>query len=545
MRLAPITASAPRWPSVAFPADLAPATARLRAHLLSRVGPDGAVRDPCHSRVLESALLLALLNRTQSEPAGRNRLAAYLAGYRDSSNPLDRLLARAALDGRPAAADLPDIELFLRQAPDFTGPRKRALLHAVLVLLGAAPDAAMPAAEAFDLRGLHTWARVQVTAVKAVLAHAHRKPHLIDAHDLELLRSTQRPGTVWEGNLLIHLSVLHALAPLSGHQHLITEGIGTALQYQRPDGGVPFICDEDTWLTATAGLALHAAGAPAPVIDVIAERLLRLQQPRGGWSYTEHAQLADVDCTSAAVELLHVTGPDIHRAAISRAVGALHALRGPDHGFPTYRAGAPSEACMTAAAVNALSTQGHNQHAAVEASLGHLASQQHPDGSFPPDWSSSRLHTVFRATLAALRHPSHATPDSPAQHITRRTTRLVLDTQNPDGGWGQQHGQASDALSTAYALITLSSHTAEPGPAARGAAHILTRQRTDGSIDSIPDSIGPRPFGFTVPALADTFTLLALGHLSHRLTPAAARTPLQPHSTLAPRHRSEAVTNRP
>lgn len=273
-------------------------------------------------------MLLALLDRTQMEPAVRDHSAAYLAGHRDSPKPLDRLLARAALDGRPAAADLLDVELFLRQAPDFTGARKRALLHAVLVLLGATPDTARPGAEAFDLRGLHAWARVQVTtAVKAVLAHAHRQPHQIDARGLELLRSTQRPATVWEGNLLIHLSVLHALAPLPGNQRLITEGIRTALKYQRPDGGMPFICDEDTWLTTTAGLALHATGAPGPVLDAIAERLLRLQLPCGGWSYTEHAQLADVDCTSVAVEVLHVSGPKIHRAAISRAI---HRLR-PHH----------------------------------------------------------------------------------------------------------------------------------------------------------------------------------------------------------------------
>ncbi len=530
MRLAPTTAGRPHWPRAAFPAGLASATARLRAHLSSRVDPDGAVRAPCHSRVLESALLLALLDRTRQEPVARGRLSAYLAVHRDASDPLDRLLARTALDGRPDAADLLDVDEFLAQAPDFTSARKRALLDAVLLLLGAVPEGPLPGADAFDLRGLHSWARVQVTAVKSVLAHAHRQPRLIHAAEVELLRSTQRPGTVWEGNLLIHLSVLHALAPLPGHHRLINDGIHTALEHQRPDGGIPFICDEDTWVTATAGIALHTAGAPAPVLDALAGRLLRLQQPGGGWSYTEHAQLADVDCTSVAVEVLHTTGPKIHRAAIYRAISALHTLCGPDGGFPTYQAGAPSEACMTAAAANALSTQGRHRHAAVEDALGHLASQQHADGAFPPDWSSSRLHTVFRATLAAQRHHSRTTPGSPAQRITHRTTRLVLGTQNPDGGWGRQSGAESDALSTAYALITLSAHSGRTAldPAAHGAAYLLTQQRPDGSIAALSDSIGPRPFGFTIPALADIFTLLALGHLAHRLTPAALHVPVEP-----------------
>ncbi|MFJ6774432.1 prenyltransferase/squalene oxidase repeat-containing protein [Kitasatospora sp. NPDC091257] len=518
MRLAATTLALPRWHSTDFPDDLALATARLRLYLESRIDPDGAVREPCHSRVLESALLLVLLDRTRLEPAARDRLARYLAAHRESPTPLDRLLARACLDGPSNVAGQLDVDDFLSHAPDFTGPRKRALLHAVLVLVGAVPATDLPAPDAFCLHGLHTWARVQVTAVKAILAHA--RPDLIDAHDLDLLRSTQQPGTVWEGHLLVHLSVLHALAAQPGHQQLIADGIHTALQHQRPDGGIPFICDEDTWVTANAGVALHAAGAPVPVLDRIAQRLLHLQQPGGGWSYTEGAQLADVDDISASIEVLHLTGPHVHRQPISRALDALLALRGPDGGFPTYQVGAPSEACITAGVANALCSQADRQHTAIDEALTFLASQQHPDGSFPPDWSKSRLHTVFRATLAATRHPSHRTPNSPAQRITSRAARLVTNSQNTDGGWGQQHGDTSDATSTAYALITLAAHSTDPDPAARGAAYLLTQQRPDGSITSIPDSIGPRGFAFTVPVLADIFSLLALGHLARRLAPA-------------------------
>ncbi|MFD4906311.1 prenyltransferase/squalene oxidase repeat-containing protein [Kitasatospora purpeofusca] len=519
MRIAPIPPGQARWPRAAFPTGLTPATTRLRTRLQDRIGPDGALRDPCHSRVLESTLLLALLDRTRREPDARAALAAYLTTHRDSPQPLDRLLARAALHTHSDNADLLDVDRFLAQAPDFTGLRKRALLHAVLLLLGATPTTGPPTAEAFSPRGLHTWARVQVTAVKAVLAHAHGQPHLVDPHDLDLLRATQQPGTVWEGNLLVHLSVLHALVPLPGHQALIADGIRTALAHQRADGGIPFICDEDTWLTATAGIALHAADAPRSVLDAVARRLLHLQHPAGGWSYTEHARLADADCTSAAIEVLHLTGPHTDRRPIHHAVDALNALRGPDGGFPTYLAGAPSEACMTAAAANALSTQGHHQHTALGSALGFLSDQQRPDGSFPPDWSSSRHHTVFRAVLAAARHGGCRTPGHPAWRVTRKAVRLVTDSQNSDGGWGRQDGAVSDALSTAYALITLSAAGRAPGPAARGAAYLLTQQRTDGSIASTPDSIGPRPFGFTVPALADVFALLALGHLARRLAP--------------------------
>ena len=538
MRIAAPATTMPPWPRTALPAGLAPATARLRSHLLDLIRPDGTLHSPCRSRVLESALLLALLERTHLEPAARSRLAAYLAMHCDSPEPLDRLLARAALHHRPDPVGLLNLDRFLARAPDFTGPRKRALLHAVLRLLGAAPAEPLCAPEAFSLHGLHAWARIQVTAVKAVLAHAHGH-RLIDEGDLELLRSTQRPGTIWEANLLIHLSVLHALLPVPGQYPLVVEGVRTALEHQRPDGGMPFICDEDTWVTATAGVALHAAGAGAPVVNLIARRLAALQHPAGGWSYTEGVQLPDVDCTSVAAEVLHLADPATYRAPLRRALDALHALRGKDGGFPTYLTGAPSEACMTAAAANALSTQGPAYHHEFETALAYLASQQHPDGSFPPDWSSSRLHTISRAVLAASRHPRISSCSS-AQRIIGKAVNLMADSQNTDGGWGQQDGDASDALSTAYALTALSTQNT-PGPAVRGAAYLLTQQRPDGSIASIADSIGPRPFGFTVPALADVFTLLALGHLTRRLNPAPCRIPAVTSDSTGERSRALAA----
>ncbi|MGW0552042.1 prenyltransferase/squalene oxidase repeat-containing protein [Streptomyces altiplanensis] len=517
MRIAPLRAGLPHWPVSDFPADLIPATARLRNVLLGRISPDGALRDPCHSRVLESALTLALLNRTGLETDSRSCLAAYLVSHCDGPDALDRVLAQAAVGRRPAAHGLPDMERLLRQAPAFTGSRKRAFMNAVLFLLGATSTTAFPGPEAFSPRGLHSWAHVQMTAVKVILAHAAGNPRGFQERDLELLRSTQRPGTVWEGNLLVHLSVLHALALQPGHDRLLADGIRTALEHQRSDGGMPFICDEDTWCTATAGVALHAVSAPGPALDAVAGRLTRLQHANGGWSFSDRAQLADVDCTSVSLEFLHLVDPGTYREPIRRALRALRDVRGPEGGFPTYVAGASSEACMTAAAANALSTQGRATRAAVEGALRYLASQQYPDGSFPPDWSSSRLHTVFRAVLAAERLPGE-----PAQLIARRAVHLVMSTQNSDGGWGQQDGAPSDALSTACALIALRGQR-EHRPAVKGVAYLLTQQRASGSISSVSDSIGPRPFGFTVPVLADVFALLALGHLIHRCQPSAGR----------------------
>lgn len=115
----------------------------------------------------------------------------------------------------------------------------------------------------------------------------------------------------------------------------------------------------------------------------IARHLVHVQHANGGWSYTDHAELSDTDCTTVAVEFLHQLDPVAYRDPIERALDALVAVRGADGGFPTYGAGTPSEACMTAAAINALSTQDRHRHL-IQPALRFLADRQMPDGSFPP-----------------------------------------------------------------------------------------------------------------------------------------------------------------
>ncbi len=103
--------------------------------------------------------------------------------------------------------------------------------------------------------------------------------------------------------------------------------------------------------------------------------------------------------------------------------------------------------------------------------------------------------------------------------------RFVRDSQNGDGGWGQRAGSSSDPISTAYAVMALCGQD-DPGPAAAGVQFLLRHQLTDGSIPSVSDSIGPRPFLFHVPVLADIFALMALGHVRSRIgAPDRVRTP--------------------
>ncbi len=432
---------------------------------------------------------------------------------------MDAAVAAAALGrgtGHPSLHQA--LEGVVNRVPDFTGSRKRALVHAIFTMLGVADACDDGNSRGFDVSALHPWAAVQGVAVEAILS-AGRAPVCRD--DVTLLVSTQRLGRVWEGNLFIHLSVLHALVDVPGMEGVVDAGLRTAFKHQREDGGLPFVTDTDTWCTVVAGLALCSAGAPREVLHRVAGHLVRVQHAKGGWSYTDHAQLSDTDCTTVAVEFLHQLDADAYRDPIRRAVDALIAVRGADGGFPTYGSGTPSEACMTAAAINALSTQGRH-HDVIQAALRFLAGRQMPDGSFPPGWSSSRLHTLFRAYLATRPHRRQsplAVPD-----LSSRITGLVQDVQNPDGGFGQQNDTSSDAISTAYALIILAGQP-DPAPAARATRYLLAQQRSDGCIVSVPDMLGPRPFTYHVPLLTDAFTLLALGHLTRRIQPSGVVMP--------------------
>lgn len=497
------------WPSSSFPESLEESTARLKEYLSTHVDSTGAVRAPCRGRPLETALLLRLL---QSSGLPGTRQIDYLRALPADSDPFDLAIARAALDhGGTLTEELRSG--IVANSPAFTGPRKRALADGVFAILGSS-TAPGPASygDVLQRQDLHSWAQVQVTALKGVLTGA------LDDEDAQVLLATQRLPEVWEGNLLIHLFTLHALRRLPGTEAVVADGVRKALRHLRPDGSVPFVTDTDTWCTVTAAVALEAARAPEPLLNRIADRLARCQQPGGGWSYTDVALQTDVDDTSVALQFLQTRGNRSTAQTTDRGLASLSAVRHPQGGFPTYVRGSAPEAAMTAAALDAFTFDSQRHQQVLTEGLSFLADAQHDDGTFPPDWSSSQLHTVFRTVLTVSRIPGEIA--GPFAGIAHRAMGFVLRGQNQDGGWGQRSGRPSDPISTSYAVMALCAQD-DPRPAAAGVRFLLRHQREDGSIPSVSDSIGPRPFIFHVPLLADIFALMALGHVRRRVEDAS------------------------
>lgn len=517
------------WPAEVDPDQVRQATSRLLAHVSSRVDPDGAIREECQSRVLESALALTLMTRTGMVSPARDRLLAFLEAQHDAPQELDRVLATLAIGqatGQALAGDTALVgrltDAVLGAAPGFISARRRMMVYAVMSVLGCPlPPDIGPAADAKPPTGpMHSWAVVQQAAVTLIIAAAAGVSNEATADALSTLTATHPATTVWEGYVLMHLLALHGLAGVPGQEATVRSGMETLLWYQRADGGFPFVAEMHNWCTSTAGIGLAAAGAPPSLLRAMAgmvaahqggatrRSLSRGTALSGGWSMSPNVALNDVDDTSCALEFLQATDPVAFGGNVQRGVDALLAVQGADGGFPTYVAGAASEPCMTAAAINALAS--HPATApARERALAFLADRQLPDGGFEPGWSRCRLHAIFRARLAACTAGPH---DRRTAGMAERIERTVRETQNADGGWGMQPGDPSDDISTAYGLITLC-YGSEPEPIGHAISWLLARQNTDGGYGGLPDMVGPRPFSYHFPILTDAPVLLAFGHV--------------------------------
>ncbi|WP_143662361.1 prenyltransferase/squalene oxidase repeat-containing protein [Streptomyces sp. Amel2xC10] len=505
-RHAPVGASA--GPSVA-------ARRRLAGRLLDSV-EDGLMPGTCVSRALESALVLRLYQLEGAVPAatpGRGELVDYLRWVRHTASPdsSERLLAGWALTG--PGADTSAAVGELRSFRHFSAGRKRCLAAAVAKVFGARLDLG-PVGSDVDRQGLHAWASAYLTAAQVILA-----PERASEAQVAELRATQRGPGIWEEHILCHVLVLHALRLVPGHEDLVRRGVVRLRRTQREDGGFPFIRGEGIFVTAMAGVGLAGTcGYPRPKVIAMADRLAGLQRPDGGWAYAVGVEQTDVDDTSVVVEFLRAADPYRYRPAVAAGLGYLRRIRGRDGGFPTYVAGADSEVTMTAAAANAIRPSDPRGTEILREAIAFLAEHQRSDGTFEAGWSRSRANAICRAVLAMRAAPRLGEPktEALAGRFNRRCSRFLLESQNTDGGWGQLPGEASDPISTAFSVIALS-HAASgaPGAAAlaKGTTYLLREQHGDGGYACRPESVGPRPVLFDVPALADAYVLLGLGHL--------------------------------
>ncbi|QDY75174.1 prenyltransferase/squalene oxidase repeat-containing protein [Streptomyces qinzhouensis] len=493
---------------------------RVARHLAVQVDGEGALKDRCAGRIIESALLLLLLRKERALPRAQKELQDYLQHARPKG-ALERVIADALL-GRPC--DAGDV-LNLGRSRHGTGARKRLLLETILLLCGLLPDGARPDPGSIGPRPQAVWTELTLCAATVLHVYADRgagrdgvpgdavqQQELLEYQDLLVRRLAAFPaGRVWEGNALAHLVALHALHLYRPGCELMREGIEALVRLRGPDGGVPFIDGQEVFVTALAGVALAPVPGHARLVARMGRYLASRQHADGGWGYNENTTQTDVDDTARCVEFLRALDETRFRHGIEGGEAYLRARANEGGGFPTYLRGHPWDLDMTAGAVIALPWSRHEDLLGPAADV--LIGAQRADGSFEPGWSLSTPSVVLRVLDALSRVPASAVElRRRADACTVRATDFLRRAQGGDGGWGHGPGKESDVLSTAQALGALVRHAPGADPA-KALAYLEDRQHADGGFTSVPDQAGPRPLPFDFPVLADVHVLTALNRL--------------------------------
>ncbi|WP_242906751.1 NUDIX domain-containing protein [Actinomadura terrae] len=487
---------------------------RLAQRVAALVGPDGLVAAPCESRVLESALLLHLLESESVAPGAANRLRRHLR-ERIVADPPDALqcaFARLVLAEDGSGADGVVLDAVLSSFEHFSAARKQLMFQTLLAELGGA-DFPTSGFAAFDADRQQSWLRLEMCALKVMAAHGAGAPAAVTDQDWARLAPAVRPGPVWEGNHLARLLGLLALRHHRSHRPSVRETLGRITAELRPDGGLPFITGMDVFATAIAGNALKRTSPDGALTAFMADALAAQQHPDGGLGYTVDVGQSDVDDTSYTIEFLRAAAPLRHAAAIRGAERFLLRQRNPDGGFPTFVHGGPSEVTMTAAAVNALAADPAHRRT-VERGVAFIVDRAERGAGGERSWSRTATNAAFRTALACDTLTTHAPASlrTAAAGHRRRTAGHLTETQGTDGGWGHDPGDPSDPISTAYAVIALTSMPQRTGALHRALSYLAEQQQPHGGYHSRPDQAGPRPLLYNAPVLADVCVLLAFAH---------------------------------
>jgi squalene-hopene/tetraprenyl-beta-curcumene cyclase len=506
--------------------DIGVAHGRGLRHLLAhfkifRYKVEGFFNGPVSSRILESALMLHLLRRTGEDPVWQRQLQDYLCVKLHGADPVSAIAAKAVLK-LPLGVEPCAAVSAIANSAEYGLRRKRALLAMLLVELGAVPFAnAGILPQEYTIGAVHRFSQLYAAALRVM--HCRYQP-LDIANDLDFLTSTQSANGSWEQQVLITLVVLLAI----GAAHPAFErGFRYLQTVRRDDGGMPFIDNQDIWVSCIAGLVLQAADRRVrpEVHEQLAQFIINRQHKNGGWSFTDGVTQTDTDVTANCVQLLCQHNSARYAVSIQRALHYLASLQRPDGGYPTYEREGESEATMTANVLLAQSlaaTHVQDLSAKMVHAARYLANRQRPDGSFEMSWSRSEAYSIFRVLWALDVYPRTELALRPSYLFTRSFNRLV-QTQHPDGGWGQSPGLASDALSTSYAVGALcllsQQRLMEPHRISRAVAFLLSRQDLEtGAFYSVPDVAGPRPIPFNTPLLSTIWCLLALSFVETRIS---------------------------
>lgn len=271
-----------------------------------------------------------------------------------------------------------------------------------------------------------------------------------------------------------------------------------------PPGGWSFEFDNDVYPDVDDAAVVMAALQRIPLADAASERqlaldrglrwMLSMQSANGGWG------AFDVD-----------NDRELLKAIPFADFGELLD---------------PPTADVTAHALELLGQLGYSgEYPPAQRGLRFLYDLQEPDGSWWGRWGVNYIYGLGAAlpALGALGEPATAPP-------VRRAVEWLIRHQLADGGWGEscdtyadpslRGGGPSTPSQTAWALMALlAAGEAEHEAVARGAAYLLTRQRSDGTWDEdqFTGTGFPSDFMINYHLYRHYFPLMALGRYEQAL----------------------------
>jgi squalene-hopene/tetraprenyl-beta-curcumene cyclase len=468
-------------------------------------------------RLLETALVLHILQKEGVDPDWQDRLYSYLVDNISNADVFSAIVAKAVLVSSSKDIAPEGMSSFgvnrLVGALQYAKKRKYALLSTILAEVGAVPFGMFTVnPDHFADEAVHLFSRLYVAALKII--HERWKKTGVDlTADVAFLAEAQGDNGGWEQQSLITIVALLAL----GSKHPSFEkGLEFLKSLTHENGSVAFCDNLNLWTTSLAAIALLKSEQIANgVFHRIADYVVARQHESGGWAFSERVTQTDTDTSAQCAQLLIQLDPDRYAEPIARAHRYFLGLQRPDGGYPTYEVAGDSEATMSAniVLVQAMSIDRRpDLREPIRNGLRFIRARQKPDGTFERSWSLCETYSIFRVNLA-LNGCRGLDDGLEFGEIQRKSLDYLLGYQHEDGGWGQTSTKASDALSTSYALLSLALLRRQV-PADRIALaqkYLLSQQdATTGGFISVPDVVGPRPIVFNIPMLSTIFPVMAL-----------------------------------
>ncbi|MGB3443755.1 MAG: prenyltransferase/squalene oxidase repeat-containing protein [Actinophytocola sp.] len=271
------------------------------------------------------------------------------------------------------------------------------------------------------------------------------------------------------------------------------------LDGQHQDGTWRF-CSSDVWDTTLTMRAFRGV----PLFDTkcgssAAGFLLDAQNSDGGWPFASAVE-SDNDTTAAAV--LALTGGGAANGGVPRALVYLAERQTSDGLWRTwqFRDDPPAED-VVAHVVTALLDHGVGHAVSLTAAVRWLVERRNDGGRWTASW--------YRGLPYATLEVGSALRDLPV--VVAAAAGDLAATQNDDGGWPAERGEASTPSNTGLALAMMLRGKAMDERRWQSAlGYLLGTHRGDGTWPGRPEMYGPRPLLTHFPTHTQAFTVLGL-----------------------------------